>query len=84
MVALAVLRILTSSFVFSGNASLYYGFVRGMSRNWLITGSFAAVAAVVIVPVFWQGSKRQLAVAGGLFVLAALVLLGCISFIREF
>jgi type IV secretory pathway VirB2 component (pilin) len=84
MVALAILRILTASFAFSGNAESYYRFVRSVLRNWLITGSFAAVAAVVVVPVFWRGSKRQLPMARFLFVLAALVLLVCVFIISEY
>jgi hypothetical protein len=84
MVVLAVLRVLGSSFVFSGNATLYYRFVQGMLRYWLITGSFAAVGVVVVVPVFWQGSRWQLPVAGILFALAGLALLLCMSIIRQY
>lgn len=84
LVVIAALRVVTTSFVFSGNATLYYRFVRGMFRTWLITGSFAALAAVIVVPVFWQGSRRQWPIAGALFALAALVLPVCISVLREF
>ena len=84
MVALGGLRGFASSFIFSGNAESYSRFVRSMFTNWLITGSCAAGAAVVVVPVFWQGSKRQLAMAGFLFLLAALVFVLCISVIRDY
>jgi hypothetical protein len=84
LVLVAFLRVFTTSDVFSGNATMYYSYTRGMLRSWLLTGSFAALAAVVVVPVFWQGSKWQLPKAGVLFVLAALVLFVCASMIREY
>src|ERR1017187_5972549 len=84
MVVLAAFRVLTTSFVFSGNTLMYYRFVQGMLRSWLITGSLAAIAAVVVLPVFWRGSRRQLVMASGLFVLAVLVLLVSVSVIRQY
>jgi hypothetical protein len=84
MVVLALLRLLGSSIVFSGRATLYYRFVQSMLRYWLITGSLAAVGAVVVVPVFWQGSRWQLPLAGILFTLASLALFVCMCIIREY
>jgi hypothetical protein len=84
MVVLAAWRIFTCSFVFSGDATLYYRFVRGMFRYWLVTGSFAAVGAVVIVPIFWRGSRPQIQMGAMLTVLAALAILMCSSIIREY
>ena len=84
MVVLATLRVLTASFAFSGNMTMYYRFMQGMLRSWLITGSLAAIAAVVVTPVFWRGSKRQLVMAGVIFVLAVLVLVVCMSVIHEY
>jgi hypothetical protein len=84
MVLFAAFRVLTASFVFSGNATMYYRFVQGMLRSWLITGSLAAVGAVVVLPVFWRGSRWQLVMAGVFFVLAVLVLVVCMSVIHQY
>ena len=84
MVVFAIVRVVHSSFVFSGDATSYYRFVQGVFRRWLITASFAAVALVVVIPVFWQGSRRQVALAGMVFTLAGLVLLLCKSILREY
>jgi len=84
MVVLAAWRIFTCSFAFSGDATLYYRFARGMFRYWLVTGSFAAVGAVVIIPVLWHGAGPQILIGAILLVLAALALLMCSSVMRGF
>jgi hypothetical protein len=84
LIVLALFRCFRLSLVFSGDAIMYYRLVRVMLRFWLITGSFAAVAAVVVVPVFWQGSRWQLPLAGAFFTLAALLLLVCMSGIHQY
>ena len=84
MVVFTLLRLFTASSVFSGNATMYYRFVLGRFWFWLITGSLATVGAVVVVPVFWKGTGWQLPLAALLFVLASLVLLVCMSAIREY
>lgn len=82
--ALALLRVFTASFTFSGDAVMYYRHVKGMFRSWLITGALAAIAAVVVSPVFWRGSWSRVSLAAILFLLSTLVLLMCMSVLRTY
>ena len=83
LIAFALLLAVRTSFVFSGDAAAHGRFVAGQTRHWLIISGLSAVAAVVLVPLLWQGSRLQLILASVLLALIALILFVCITMIRS-
>jgi hypothetical protein len=82
--AVALFRVFTASFAFSGDAVMYYRHVRGTFRSSLITGTLAAIATVVVIPVFWRGSWSQVSLAAMLFLVSTLVFLLCLPVLRQY
>jgi hypothetical protein len=83
LIAFALLLAVTTSFVFSGDATAHAWYIAGQTRHWLIIGGLSAVAGVVLVPLLWQGTRWQLVLASALLLLIGLILFVCVTMIRS-